>query len=120
MVRVLSNVSVHLDVPLNLYLGRHDLWTNNITVADIQTITVSDDVLLQHTFIILKGLETRRDRLLSGTSQADIDRNKTSANELQTSQGQINQAKAWHVTDNRSGNTPKVIGTGKGSGKKLR
>ena len=120
MVRVLSNVSVHLDVPLNLYLQRHDLWTGNITAVDIQTITVVDDILLQHTFVILRGLEIRRDRLLSGTSQEDIDRNKTNTNELQTLQEQINQAQAWHVPDSRSSNAPRVIGTGKGSGKKLR
>jgi hypothetical protein len=120
MVRVLSNVSVHLNVPLNLYLGRHDLWTGDTTTADIQSIAVNDDILLQHTFVILKGLETRRDRLLSGTTQPGIDRQKTGANELQTSQGQIHQATTWHVTDGNSGNAQKVIGAGKGSSKKLR
>ena len=120
MVRVLSNTSVHLDVPLNLYLGRQDLWTGDILITDIRSITVNDDILLQHTFVILKGLETRRDRLLAGTAQAGLDRQKSGANELQTSQGQIHQATTWHVADNKSGNGPKVIGTGKGSSKKLR
>ncbi|CAF3439065.1 unnamed protein product [Rotaria socialis] len=120
MVRVLSNVSVHLDVPLNLYLRRHDLWTGDITFADIQSITVSDDILLKHTFVILKGLEMRQDYLRTRTTQTEMDLQKTGATELQTSQGQIHQATTWHVTDTKSGNVPKVIGARKGADKKLR
>ena len=120
MVRVLSNVSVHLDVPLNLYLTRHDLWTSDITTQDIESINISDDILLQHTYIILKGLEIERDRLLSSTTQMGTDERKNGQNELQTSQGQIHQAMTWRVTDNKGQNEPKVIGTGKGIGKKLR
>ncbi|CAF5229950.1 unnamed protein product, partial [Rotaria magnacalcarata] len=87
---------------------------------DIQSITVSDDILLKHTFVILKGLEMRQDYLRTRTTQTEMDRQKTGATELQTSQGQIHQATTWHVTDTKSGNVPKVIGAGKGAGKKLR
>lgn len=120
MVRVLSNVSVHLDVPLNLYLTRHDLWTSDITTNDIESIKINDEILLKHTYVILKGLEMRRERLLSSSTQIGTDQQKNKTNELQTSQAQIHQAMTWHVTDNKGHNAPKVIGTGKGTGKKLR
>ncbi|CAF1218835.1 unnamed protein product, partial [Didymodactylos carnosus] len=51
-----------LDIPLQYYLERLDLWTNDITELDIQTIEVSDEILLKHTFVILGGLELRVER----------------------------------------------------------
>ena len=60
IVRILMNVNVSLDGRLQLYLERSDLWTGTVTAADIQSIKINDHVLLRHTYIILKGLEARR------------------------------------------------------------
>ncbi|CAF4379575.1 unnamed protein product, partial [Rotaria magnacalcarata] len=79
MVRVLSNVNVSLDVPIQIYLERTDLWTGNITEGDIQTIDVNDEILLQHTYIILKGLENERDKLLLETTKSTDVEEKVSA-----------------------------------------
>ena len=72
MVRVLSNTNISVDVPIQLYLERTDLWTGDITEGDIQTFEVHDDVLLQHTYVILKGLENERDQQL-GKNNKSID-----------------------------------------------
>ena len=69
IVRVLSNTNVSVDVPIQIYLERTDLWTGNITEGDIQTFEVKDEVLLQHTYVILKGLENERDKIVGKTSK---------------------------------------------------
>ncbi|CAF2137558.1 unnamed protein product [Rotaria magnacalcarata] len=60
MIRVLSNVNVDTEVPLQYYLERKDLWTGNVTDADIITFDLDDTILLYHTFVILRGLEKKR------------------------------------------------------------
>ncbi|CAF1266229.1 unnamed protein product, partial [Rotaria magnacalcarata] len=60
MIRVLSNVNVDTEVPLQYYLERKDLWTGNVTDADINTFDLDDTILLYHTFVILRGLEKKR------------------------------------------------------------
>ncbi|CAF1081169.1 unnamed protein product [Adineta ricciae] len=60
MVRVLSNVNVDTEVPLQCYLERKDLWTDHITDADINTFDLDEAIQLCHTFVILKGLEAKQ------------------------------------------------------------
>ncbi|CAF1647216.1 unnamed protein product [Rotaria magnacalcarata] len=59
MIRVLSNVNVDTKVPLQYYLERKDLWTGNVTDADIITFDLDDTILLHHTFVILTSLEKK-------------------------------------------------------------
>ncbi|CAF3970961.1 unnamed protein product [Rotaria sordida] len=46
-----------LDVPIQLYLERIDLWNDRVTDADLTAFQVHDDILLQRTYMILCGLE---------------------------------------------------------------
>ncbi|CAF4176985.1 unnamed protein product, partial [Rotaria sp. Silwood2] len=98
MVRVLSNVNVSLDAPIQIYLERTDLWTGNIIESDIQTFEVKDEILLQHTYILLKGLEYERDKLsLTNTKPIDIEQQSTlQKNLLQNSETQLLKVKTWH------------------------
>ncbi len=53
------NVNVTLDVPLQIYFQRRDLWSHRISDPDLSTFQGDDDILLQHTYVILKGLERK-------------------------------------------------------------
>jgi hypothetical protein len=98
MIRVLMNTSVSVDVPLQLYLERIDLWTGNVTESDIQSIEIAEKILLQHTYVILRGLERKRDQTLLTTIQHDDHQRKDNNVNPQTSVGQMHQAKAWMPT----------------------
>ncbi|CAF5147766.1 unnamed protein product, partial [Rotaria magnacalcarata] len=52
IVRIL-NANISLDVPLQIYLERTDLWNNGVNYDDLATFEVEDDILLQHTYVIL-------------------------------------------------------------------
>ena len=117
MVRVLMNTSVSADVPLQLYLERTDLWTDNITEQDIQSIQVSDQILLQHTYIILRGLEKKRDKPSSTTTEQSVEQQNEDNRNPQTSVGQMHQAKVWMPTASA---VPIEISEKKKTGKKLR
>ncbi|CAF3292244.1 unnamed protein product [Rotaria sp. Silwood2] len=56
MVHIL-NANVSLDVPIQFYLERTDLWNDRVTDADLTAFQVHDDILLQHTYMTLCGLE---------------------------------------------------------------
>jgi hypothetical protein len=60
MLRIL-NANVSLDVPLQLYIERSDLWTDQVNNDDITTFEVDDKILLRHTYVILRGLEKKQD-----------------------------------------------------------
>jgi hypothetical protein len=98
MIRVLMNTNVSIDVPLQLYLERTDLWTGNATESDIQSIEVTDKILLQHTYVILRGLERKRDKISTATVRQDDQQRNDNNNNPQTSVGQIYQAKTWMPT----------------------
>ncbi|UJR36511.1 hypothetical protein I4U23_029232 [Adineta vaga] len=119
MVRVLSNVNVSLDVPIQIYLERTDLWTGNITEGDIQTFEVDDQILLQHTYVILKGLENERDKvLLKNNSELQ---SPSQNNVLQSSESQLLRARTWHNDSiSNAGIITKVIKADKNPGKKIR
>ncbi|CAF1092976.1 unnamed protein product [Adineta steineri] len=122
MVRVLSNVNVSLDVPIQIYLERTDLWTGNITEADIQTFEVHDEILLQHTYVILKGLENEQDKSLSTNDKCtNIEQPTILKNVLQTSDSQLLKAKTWHNDSISNATTmTRVIKSEKNTGKKMR
>ena len=94
LIRVLHNVHVSLDVPLQLYLERADLWTSDVTEEDIQTIQVNDDILLQHTFIILNGLERKRANIPSD-GQSIHPQQQPIKSELQNIETQRLKVVAW-------------------------
>jgi len=123
MVRVLSNVNVSLDVPIQIYLERTDLWTGNITENDIQTFEVHDDILLQHTYIILKGLENERDKnLLNDKKQTDVVEEQLSQkNLLQNVDTQSLKVKTWYNDSiSNASTTTRTIKSVKPSNKKFR
>ncbi|CAF4728998.1 unnamed protein product, partial [Rotaria socialis] len=59
IVRIL-NANISLDVPLQIYLERTDLWNNGINYEDLAMFEVEDIILLQHTYVILTGLENKK------------------------------------------------------------
>ncbi|CAF0809248.1 unnamed protein product [Rotaria sordida] len=123
MVRVLSNVNVSLDVPIQIYLERTDLWTGNIIESDIETFEVNNEILLQHTYIILKGLEYERDKLLLiNIKPIDNEEQLTLQNNvLQNTDTQLLKVKTWH-NDNISNASmmSRVIKSDKTTAKKMR
>ncbi|CAF2895495.1 unnamed protein product [Rotaria sp. Silwood2] len=60
IIRMLFNVNVYADVPLQFYLERIDLWTSDVTEYEIQSFSISHEILLRHTFIILNGLKIEK------------------------------------------------------------
>ncbi|CAF3570746.1 unnamed protein product, partial [Rotaria sordida] len=123
MVRVLSNVNVSLDVPIQIYLERTDLWTGNIIESDIETFEVNNEILLQHTYILLKGLEYERDKLLLiNIKPIDNEEQLTLQNNvLQNTDTQLLKVKTWH-NDNISNASmmSRVIKSDKTTAKKMR
>ncbi|CAF1607672.1 unnamed protein product, partial [Didymodactylos carnosus] len=112
MIRVLMNSNISVDVPLQLYLERTELWTSNITEEDIQSIQLTERILLQHTYIILRTLKRKRDKaLMNNIRQNDNETNP------QTSREQMDEAKAWMPTTSA---VPIEISETKKTKKKLR
>ncbi len=121
IVRVLSNINVSLDVPIQIYLERTDLWTGNIVEADIQTFEVKDEILLKHTYIILRGLENQRDKISStNTSQTDVEEQLTQKNLLQNLDTQSLKVKTWHNDSISTSMMTRVIKSDKTPSKKMR
>jgi hypothetical protein len=61
LVRLLSpKVNINFELPLHDYVKRTDMWKGNITVDNIRTIEINDNIHLKHAFIILKGLEAKQ------------------------------------------------------------
>jgi hypothetical protein len=63
LIRVL-NANVDLNIPLQYYLERIDLWSNDISLEHLQSVEVHEKFLLQHTYLILHELEEREKALL--------------------------------------------------------
>ncbi|CAF2271747.1 unnamed protein product [Rotaria magnacalcarata] len=59
IVRVL-NANVSLATPLQFYLDRTDLWSGRDSFDDLTKFEVEDDILLQHTYVILADLENKQ------------------------------------------------------------
>jgi hypothetical protein len=112
MIRVL-NANVSLDVPLQLYLERTDLWSDRVTNTDLETFQVDDDILLQHTYVILKGLETKQQTNNKLSQQQKIP-------EIQSAEGQRQKVQTWFDTTAKSTTAPKVITDKKGTKSKIR
>ncbi|CAF4854279.1 unnamed protein product [Rotaria sp. Silwood2] len=112
MIRVLSNVNVDTEVPLQYYLERKDLWTGNITDADINTFDLDDTILLYHTFVILKGLEKKQN---SSTTDTEIDieqQQNTQKKELKSVETSTLKVTSWMNPKGKNVNTQvKVIQT---------
>ena len=110
MMRVLSNVNVDTDVPLQYYLERTDLWTGTVTNADIMTFDVDEKILLLHTFVLLRGLEKKQK---PPTNDADIDLEQQEQNarkkELKTVDTPILIAAPWN-NNAKAAPATKVIG----------
>ncbi|CAF3712950.1 unnamed protein product [Rotaria sp. Silwood1] len=103
MIRVL-NANVSLDVPLQLYLERTDLWSDRVSNLDLDTFQVDDDILLQHTYVILRGLETKQKRNNQLTQQQ-----QQKISEIQSIEGQREKVQTWFDTTARVTTGPKVL-----------
>ncbi|CAF1355937.1 unnamed protein product [Adineta ricciae] len=101
MIRVL-NANVSLDVPLQLYLERTDLWSDRVTDVDLASFQVADSVLLQHTYVILCGLEKKQ----QANNRPMLQLNKPT---VQTVEGQRQKAQAWFDETAKPTITPKVV-----------
>jgi hypothetical protein len=112
MIRVL-NANVSLEVPLQLYLERTDLWSDPVTDTDLATFQVDDDILLQHTYVILRGLEKKQQTNNKPPQQQKIV-------DIQSMEGQRQKVQTWFDTTARSTTTPKVIADKKGVKPKIR
>ena len=102
MIRVLNAAIVSLDVPLQLYLERTDLWSDGVTDAELTTFQVDDDILLQHTYVILRELEKQKES--SNTS-----RSPQNGSSIQDVEGQQRKAQAWFDATAKPTTTPKVV-----------
>ncbi|UJR16715.1 hypothetical protein I4U23_003615, partial [Adineta vaga] len=100
MIRVL-NANVSLETPLQYYLERTDLWSDRISVTDLDTFTVDDDILLQHTYVILRGLEKKQE-----TNNRSSQQKKTT--EIQSAQGQTQKIQTWFDATTKSTTATKV------------
>jgi hypothetical protein len=112
MIRVL-NANVSLDVPLQIYLERTDLWSDRISDADLATFQVDDDILLQHTYVILRGLENKQ-QINHRSSQ------QHKKLETQSVEGQRQKVQTWFDTTAKSITVPKVVADKKRDRSKLR
>jgi hypothetical protein len=103
IVRVSMNNNLSFDMPLQQYAARCDLWTVDVTTEDIESFKISDDILLRHTFAILKGLETRRDCPQSERQQHDTNR-------ISNAEQPIPTPPTWLANRTANRNSREVIG----------
>ncbi|CAF1490875.1 unnamed protein product, partial [Adineta ricciae] len=113
MIRVL-NANVSLETPLQLYLERTDLWSDRVSDVDLETFQVDDDILLQHTYVILGGLEKKQ------KSNGKMSQQQQRPSEIQTVEAQRQKAQTWFETTAKSSTTPKVLADKKKDKTKLR
>ncbi|CAF0876681.1 unnamed protein product [Rotaria sordida] len=90
IIRILLNVNVSTNVPLQLYLERADLWTGDITEDDIQSFSINNEILLRHTFIILNGLKAERTEPITESDEEQIEKI------IQNINTQTKQATTWN------------------------
>ena len=112
MIRVL-NANIDLQVPLQLYLERTDLWSDRVTVNDLDTLQVDDDILLQHTYVILRGLENQSQNNNKASQEQNIPH-------IQSVDEQQQNVVTWFTTTARSTTAPKLIADKKGTKTKIR
>jgi hypothetical protein len=96
MIRVL-NANVSLEVPLQIYLERTDLWSDRVNNADLETFQVDENILLQHTYVILRGLERKQKTIQQRISC------------IQSVDGQRQKVQTWFDTTAKSTTVPKVL-----------
>jgi hypothetical protein len=82
-------------------LERTDLWSDRVNNTDLETFQVDEDILLQHTYVILRGLERKQQM-----------NNKTS--EIQSVDGKRQKVQTWFDTTAKSTTVPKVLADKKG------
>ncbi|CAF4175411.1 unnamed protein product [Rotaria socialis] len=90
ILRILLNVNVSNDVPLQLYLERADLWTGDITDDDIESFSISHEILLRHTFIILNGIKVERTETTNELNDEQVEKT------IQSVDTQTEQAIKWN------------------------
>lgn len=53
--------NIDFDLPLADYVKRTDMWKENISKENLQTIPIKDEICLKHAFGILEGLKQKKD-----------------------------------------------------------
>ncbi|CAF3031874.1 unnamed protein product, partial [Rotaria sp. Silwood2] len=112
IVRVL-NANASLDIPIQYYLERTDLWSDRINFDDLTTFEVDDDILLQHTYVILTGLENKQ-KAANRSSQQSA---KLTAHSVA---GQRQKVDTWFGQNTKATTSTKEISGKKTPGKKAR
>ncbi|CAF5089167.1 unnamed protein product, partial [Rotaria sp. Silwood1] len=107
------NTNISLDIPLEIYLGRTDLWSDRVTLDDLTTFEVDNDILLQHTYVILTGLENKQK--VANRSQQQLNKPM-----IQSVGGQRQKANTWYNQTPKATTSTKEIGGKKPLGKKAR
>ncbi|CAM4986764.1 unnamed protein product [Rotaria socialis] len=110
IVRIL-NANISLDVPLQIYLERTDLWNNGINYEDLAMFEVEDIILLQHTYVILTGLENKKKA--ANQSQPPEIKSK-----VQTGEGLRKKVNTWYTQTATATTSTKEIRGKKTSGNK--
>ncbi|CAF3742087.1 unnamed protein product [Rotaria sp. Silwood1] len=115
ILRILLNINVSTDVPLQLYLERADLWTGDITEDDIDSFSISHEIQLRHTFIILNGLKAEQTKL---TNDLNEDQDEKIIQNIDT---QTKQATTWNdVTETSVGSIRTIRDDKKSKKQKIR
>lgn len=102
-IRVL-NANVSLEVPLQIYLERTDLWNDLVRHRDLETFQADESILFQHTYVILRGLEKKQQRI----------------SRMQSIDGQRQNVQIWFETTAKLAPVPKVPMDKKGAKPKIR
>ncbi|CAF3136286.1 unnamed protein product [Rotaria sp. Silwood2] len=84
------------------YVKRCDVWTVDVTTNDIESFKINDDILLPHTFIILKGLEARQ-------NGPQIERQKNDVSRQACVERPILTTPVWLANNITNRSSPKVI-----------
>jgi hypothetical protein len=100
LIRVL-NANIDLEMPLQMYIERIDLWSGDISGFDLQTFELDEDILLKHTYCILNHVEEKTStRNLSITT---VDSQQLTTSSITTDNNtQILNTKTWYSATNQS------------------
>lgn len=96
IVRVV-NANIVLDVPLQVYLQRTDFWTDQIADGDLRTFQIDETILLQHAYVILLGLQRKK---------------QGEKNKIQIIEEQQKKPRAWYNQPKTSDNKLKISTAG--------
>jgi hypothetical protein len=118
LIRVL-NANVDLEMPLQIYIERIDLWSGDISDFDLQTFELDEDILLKHTYCILNHLEEKTS--IRNASITTVDNQQPTISSITTDNNmQILNTKTWYSATNQSLKKTTLVKPSNRSEQKLR